>query len=116
MFQYCLTRKASLVSNCAKVVQFPIVLCFSTTAHKGQTIVKPLKFVVDIRTVFESAQAYVMMSRVQCLEQLFILENFPTKKIYASIKAINEVERMENISVNRHNLDSFCLYVFSYIT
>ena len=76
MFQYSLAKKSSMVSNFAKVVQFSVVLCFAATAHKfqGQTIVKPLKLLVDLRSVFEAAQSYVMLSRVQSIDQLYILE------------------------------------------
>ena len=104
MFQYSLARKSSLVSNTAKVVQYPIVLCFAATAHKfqGQTVVKPLKLVVDLRTVREGAQAYVMLSRVQSLDQLFILESLPDEKIYANHKALDEVERMNSVSKNEN--------------
>ena len=36
MFQYSLGRKNSRTSNTAKIVQFPMKLCFATTAHKFQ--------------------------------------------------------------------------------
>ena len=102
MFQYSIGRKISSGSNTARVVQFPLKLCFATTAHKfqGQTVVKPLKIVIDLRTVFGAAMAYVMMSRVQCLQQLFILGSLPEKKIYACGQALLELKRMENISIN----------------
>ena len=97
MFQYSIGRKIASGSNTAKVVQFPLRLCFATTAHKfqGQTVVKPLKIVVDLRTVFGAAMAYVMLSRVQCIEQLFILGSLPENKIYSCGQALKELERME---------------------
>ena len=102
MFQYSLAKKTSIVSNCAKVVQFPVVLCFAATAHKfqGQTILKPSKLVVDLRTVFEAAQGYVMLSRIQSLDQLYILEDLPVNKLYASKKALDENEKMKKRSMN----------------
>ena len=104
MFQYSIGRKATKGSNTARVVQFPLKLCFATTAHKfqGQTVVKPLKIVVDLRTVFAAAMAYVMLSRVQCQEQLYILGSLPENKIYADPKALEELERMEKISINNN--------------
>ena len=104
MFQYSLAKKSSLVSNCAKVVQFPVTLCFAATAHKfqGQTVPKPMKLAVDLRSVFEPAQAYVMLSRVQSLEQLFIIEYMPAEKLYASQKALDELKRMEQVSYNNN--------------
>ena len=104
MFQYSLSRQRNLVSNCAKVIQFPIVLCFAATAHKfqGQTVSKPQKLAVNLRSVFEAAQAYVMLSRVQCLDQLYILEYLPTEKLYPSIKALEEVDKMEKRSINEN--------------
>ena len=104
MFQYSLSKRQLLGSNTAKLVQFPLKLCFATTAHKfqGQTVVNPSKLVVDLRTVFEAAQAYVMLSRVQSLEQIFILGSLPAGKFFASMKALKEMERMENISMNKN--------------
>ena len=104
MFQYSLGKKKSSVSNTAKVVQFPLKLCFATTSHKfqGQTVVKPLKIVVDLRTVFGAAQAYVMLSRVQSIEQVFILQSLPKDKFYAAGKALEELVRLDNISINRN--------------
>ena len=104
MFQYSLGRKNSKASNTAKIVQFPVKLCFATTSHKfqGQTVVKPKKLAVDLKTVFAAAQAYVMLSRVQSIEQLFILKSLPKEKFYADGKALEELNRLDGISVNRN--------------
>jgi len=48
----------------------------------------------------EAAQAYVMLSRVQSLGQLFILESIVPKKIYASEIAVKELNRMINTALN----------------
>ena len=79
-------------------------LCFATTSHKfqGQTVVKPNKIVVDLQTVFAAAQAYVMLSRVQSIEQLFILCSLPKDKIYADAKALEELDRLNNVSMNNN--------------
>ena len=48
----------------------------------------------------EPAQAYVMLSRVQALSQLFIIEKIPKEKIYPSLLALKELERLQSISLN----------------
>ena len=58
--------------------------------------------VIDLRKVFQAAQSYVMLSRVQSLEQLFILEKLPTEKLYVDTKALGEVRRLEENSINNN--------------
>ena len=95
-FQYSLSKK-STASN-ATAIQFPLRLSFAATAHKvqGFTVKKPNQLVIDLRTVREAAQAYVMLSRVQALSQLIILEDVCAHKIYSSPLALNELERLTN--------------------
>ena len=102
-FTYSLSRKAYSVSSTAKVVQMPIKLCFGATCHKfqGQTIPKPQALVVNLNTVFEAAQAYVALSRVQEFNQLFIVDSVAEGKIYPSKNAMKEMKRMDKISINR---------------
>ena len=61
---------------------------------------KSNKIVVDLRTVFVAAMAYVILSRVQEIAQLFILHSVPIKKIYADPDALMEFERLNSISLN----------------
>ena len=84
------------------MIQFPVKLAFAATAHKiqGQTVKSPRKVIVDIRSVFQPAMAYVMLSRVESIEQLYILEKFDESKIYGNHQAIMELEKMNKISVN----------------
>ena len=72
--------------------------------HKiqGQTIERNKKTTVDLKSVFEGAQAYVMLSRMKELEQLYILDELQEKKIYPIKKAQEEIERLEEISMNKH--------------
>ena len=80
--------------------------------HKvqGQTVKKPNSLVIDLRTVREAAQSYVMLSRVQSLGQLFILDSVPVDKIYSSVTALEELERLRTISLN-HNRKLFEKYL-----
>ena len=99
-FQYTISKKGNNGNASATALQFPLKLAFAATAHKvqGQTVKKPNSLVIDLRTVREAAQAYVILSRVQALSQLFILESLCAPKIIASIKAIEELERMNTVS------------------
>ena len=104
MFNYSLAKISKKVSSTAKVIQFPLSLCFAATAHRfqGGTIRKPNILAADFRTVFEAAQAYVMLSRVETLSQLFIIHSVPESKFYASSKALVELERLESMSANKN--------------
>ena len=103
-FQYSLAKRTTSVSNTAKVIQYPLCLCFAATSHKfqGQTITKPNKSVHDLRTVFQAAQTYTMLSRVQNIDQVFILGSLPRQKFYADQHALEELERLDSVSVNKN--------------
>ena len=61
-FQYSLSKKSNTGIATATAVQFPLRLAFASTAHKvqGMTVKKPNLLVVDLRSVREAAQAYVI--------------------------------------------------------
>jgi ATP-dependent DNA helicase PIF1 len=101
---YSLRKKGGAVGSTATLVQFPVKLAHAITAHKiqGQTIPKPLKVAFDIDSVFEEAQGYVMLSRVQELEQVYIINKFNPNKLYPSKKALRELERMNRVSINEN--------------
>ena len=63
-------HRAGHVGSSALVIQFPVKPAHAITAHKiqGQTIPWPSKVVLDLNSVFEDAQAHVMLSRAQRLE------------------------------------------------
>ena len=102
--EYSLARNQGLISSTAKLIQFPIVLAWAVTVHKfqGQTVKSPQRVAIDLRSVFEAAQAYVMLSRVQEMGQLYILEELPEDKIYANYAAMEEIERLIQVSLNKN--------------
>ena len=57
---------------------------------------------MDIASIFDDAQAHVMLSRVEEFEQIFILEKLPEEKIRASAKALKELEAMNQRSMNQN--------------
>ena len=103
-FNYPISRKSSSASKKATLIQFPIKLAQAITAHKiqGQTIPKPLKVALDIKSVFDDGQAHVMLSRAQELNQIYILDKLPDGKIRASAKALTEFEAMNHRSINNN--------------
>merc|ERR1711954_261522 len=103
-YQYSLRKKSGEGGATANVIQFPIKLAFAITSHKiqGQTILSPAKVVLDLNSVFEDAQAHVMLSRVQCLDQVYIRKNLDESKIRTSQIGLAELERLKRISFNEN--------------
>ena len=103
-FQYSLRSNSSEVGTTATLFQFPVRISHAITAHKiqGQTFIFPLKVSMDINSVFEAGQAYVMLSRVQCIDQLYIVDDLNQEKIRASPAALKELQRLQKISFNRN--------------
>ena len=101
---YSIRKRGGAVGSTATLVQFPVKLAHAITAHKiqGQTIPKPLRVAYEIDSIFEEAQGYVMLSRVQELAQVYILNKFEPKKLYPSQKALRELERMNKVSMNEN--------------
>merc|ERR1711911_347224 len=98
--EYSLRKKGGVEGAKAAVIQFPIRLAHAITAHKvqGQSIPSPLKVGMDISSVFEAAQAYVMLSRVQSLDQVYIANDMNAKKIMFAEKALEELTRLQDES------------------
>ena len=103
-FQYTIGGRKAEVGTTATVIQFPVRLAHAITAHKiqGQTFVSPAKVAMDLNSVFEAGQAYVMLSRVQCLDQLYIVGELKEEKIRASLAALSELKRLQQISFNKN--------------
>ena len=97
-FSYSTSKKAYSTAVKNTALMFPVKLAWAITAHKiqGQTVKKPNKLIVNMQKVFEAAQAYVMLSRVENLNQLIIINDVCSKKIYSSELAVKELERLNN--------------------
>ena len=81
---------------------------------QGQTVPKPVMLVADFSRVFEAAQAYVMLSRVQELQQLVVIDCVQKEKMYPSEKTMAELERMKlNMLNSNTHLTSFNLNLVS---
>ena len=102
--QYSLRKRSGSAGATAKLIQFPVILSHAITSHKiqGQTIPSPAKVVIDLNTVFEEAQAYVMLSRVQQLDQIHILNSLDESKIKVSQTALKELHRLKEVSLNEN--------------
>ena len=102
--QYTLRKKGGVVGTTATVIQFPVKLAFAITSHKiqGQTVPSPMTVALDTESIFEDAQAHVMLSRVQQMDQVFIVEKFNESKIRTSKTALDENKRLEEISINKN--------------
>ena len=69
---------------------------------QGQSVYNPTKVVMDISSCFQPAQAYVMLSRCQTLDQVFILDKLDPAKLKINQGAYGELKRLEMISINRN--------------
>ncbi len=99
-FDYSLGKLSKGHTAKATVYQFPITLAWALTAHKcqGLTIKKPQMLSADLDSVFTTGQAYVILGRVQELEQLSLL-SFSEKCIKVNAKAKIEAEQIAKNSV-----------------
>ena len=93
-----------MIGTTATVIQFPVKLVFAIISHKiqGQTVPSPLTVALDTESIFEDAQAHVMLSHVQQMNQVFIVDKFNDSKIRTSKKAQDENKRLEEISIYKN--------------
>ena len=77
---------------------------YSITGHKsqGMTVRDPRVLVTDLRTVFTDALCYVISSRIESIEQIFFIHSLPRKKFKCSTVVLEEIERLEDISINNN--------------
>ena len=57
---------------------------------------------MDISSCFQPAQSYVMLSRVQCIDQVLIYKKLDETKIRTSPVGLEELKRLKKISVNEN--------------
>ena len=62
----------------------------------------PTTVAMSLESVFEAAQAYVMLSRVQQIDQLFIVGSLDEDMFETSEDALKELKRLESISFNKN--------------
>ena len=103
-FSYTLSKKSTAGSSKPTLIQFPIKVAKAITAHKiqGQTIPQPLKVALDLESIFDDAQGYVMLSRVEDLAQIYILSSIKEEKLRPSAKALAELAKMNKRSINQN--------------
>ena len=103
-FPFSISKSKKSIINTANVIQFPVKLAFASTAHKiqGATIPKPQKAIINVSDTFTPAMVYVMLSRVCSLDQILILDEFDSSKMYPSTRALEELERLDKISMNKN--------------
>ena len=103
-YQYSIRKSGGGIAATATLIQFPLVLAHAITAHKiqGQSILFPDTVAMNINSTFEDGQAYVMLSRVQCLDQVYILDSLDKGKLKISQVGLREIERLEKISINNN--------------
>ena len=101
---YQLSKRSGDVGSSASVIQFPVRVAFCMTCHKcqGQSILKPAKVAMDLSSCFQGGMAYVMLSRIQCIDQLYIIGSFDPKVIFADPSALAAVKALEAKSMNRN--------------
>ena len=99
---FSLSKNKTNASSTATAVQFPLKLAYAATAHKvqGHTVKAPQALIVDLVTWIRPAMAYVMLSRIQTLSQLFIVGSVPEKNIKPWPAALEELERMNYVAIN----------------
>ena len=104
---YTLSRKSAMDSAKPTLIQFPIKVAQAITAHKiqGQSLLKPSTVALDLASVFEAAQAYVMLSRVEDIEQIYIVDRLIPEKIRPDRKALLELEDMNKRSLNENPIE-----------
>ena len=106
-FTYSLGKLRKGHAATAKVIQYPLMLAWAVTAHKfqGGTVKSPTSLVADMDSIFEGGgakaygMAYVMLSRVQNISQLY-LSSFDPKKIMVYEGALEELHKINKNALN----------------
>ena len=99
---FSLSKDFGEASSCANAINFPLCLCYASTAHKiqGSTVKEPNSLILDLDCWTQPAMIYVMLSRIQSLEQLFILEVLPIEKIVPYQQSLMELQRLRALDIS----------------
>ena len=62
----------------------------------------PKTITTDFSKKIQGSQAYVILSRIKNLDQLFLLNEFYAHKIYTSPKALQALKNLEHKAINRN--------------
>ena len=66
------------------------------------TVRDPRVLVTDLRSAFTDALSYVISSRIESIEQIFFSHSLPRKKFKCSQTVLEEIDRLEDISINNN--------------
>ena len=99
-----------------KVIQFPLKLCWASTAHsmQGMTVKKGSSLVVHFCGNFKPGMAYVMLGRCERLQDIYISGDFNINQIKCSSEALQESRRILdefNASLERNLETKDCLKI-----
>ena len=105
---YSIGKEQKRHSSKATVIQFPLTLSWAITAHKcqGQTVKYPDKLAADIADMFGPGMVYVVLGRVQNINQLYLL-SFDPQKIIISQAALDEATKIKDMSEQALEKDVF---------
>ena len=99
-----------------KFLQFPLTLAWAITGHKcqGMNVLAPEKWFADLDSWFLNGQNYVMIGRVQNLDQLYLNWSYDpvrkkdpkeeAKRVEGNIKAANSLDVNENALKETENM------------
>ena len=107
------SKKQDVASARATAVNFPLKLCYATTAHKiqGSTVKKPTSIVLHLHGYLVAAMGYVMLSRIQCIDQLIIVRppktqpEFKIEDIKPYDSAMTELGRLQELDITKQPKD-----------
>lgn len=92
----------------ASVENFPLILCWGSTAHKmqGITVKAGSKLICHWHKKFKQGMAYVMLGRCESLSDIYIAGDFDPKGIKADTAALIETRRIREIATRRSEDES----------
>lgn len=99
---YNVENRFSTSSSKATAINYPLKLSFAVTGHRvqGQTVLRPKYAVTDLKKARFPGQAYVMLSRVESMDQLIILDSLYDEKWRVCKDALETVETIERNAMN----------------